>query len=119
PRTDRRATGNGCADAVRADAREGAAARPWGALGPSWSPRAAGELRSDWASVLATTKSTPRTPPRIRLATALPPAPPTPTTLIRGRSSSSSEAISITIQLSLFGLTGGRLSGRRRIPAAA
>jgi hypothetical protein len=39
---------------------------------------------SAWASVLATTKSTPWSPALIMLLTALPPAPPTPKTVIRG-----------------------------------
>src|SRR5262245_66516480 len=41
------------------------------------------DLVSAWASVLATTKSTPCKPAAIMLLTALPPAPPTPNTLIR------------------------------------
>src|SRR6187551_944385 len=46
------------------------------------------ELLSACASVLATMKSTPSISAWIMLATALPPAPPTPMTAIRGRSSS-------------------------------
>src|SRR5690606_23579741 len=42
---------------------------------------------SAWASVLATTKSTPFSPALIMLLTALPPPPPTPNTLMRGLSS--------------------------------
>jgi hypothetical protein len=56
----------------------------------SWIRRSADEWLSAWASVLATTKSTPCTSAFIMLAMALPPAPPTPITLIRGRSSSTS-----------------------------
>src|SRR5437763_3376227 len=66
------------------------APRPCVILRPSWSRRSASEALSAWASVLATTKSTPWTSARIMLAMALPPAPPTPMTLIRGRSSSTS-----------------------------
>src|SRR6516162_8819293 len=46
--------------------------------------RSAREVVSAWASVLATTKSTPWRPALIMLLTALPPAPPTPNTVIRG-----------------------------------
>jgi hypothetical protein len=49
--------------------------------------RSAFDMLSAWASVLATTKSTPRSPAVIMLLTALPPAPPTPNTVIRGLSS--------------------------------
>ena len=63
---------------------------PWVIFRPSWIRRSASEELSAWASVLATTKSTPCTSARIMLAMALPPAPPTPMTLIRGRSSSTS-----------------------------
>src|SRR5687768_10089628 len=42
---------------------------------------------SAWASVLATTKSTPCSPASIMLFTALQPAPPTPKTVILGLSS--------------------------------
>ena len=57
---------------------------------PSWILRSARLWLSAWASVLATMKSTPWTSDWIMLAMALPPAPPTPITLIRGRSSSTS-----------------------------
>ena len=46
--------------------------------------RSACDMVSAWASVLATTKSTPCSPALIMLLTALPPAPPTPKTVIRG-----------------------------------
>src|ERR1700692_946931 len=49
--------------------------------------RSALESVRAWASVLATTKSTPCSPAAIMLLTALPPAPPTPNTVIRGLSS--------------------------------
>src|SRR4051812_29815024 len=49
--------------------------------------RCAFDMVSACASVLATTKSTPCNPAVIMLLTALPPAPPTPKTVIRGFSS--------------------------------
>src|ERR1700684_3987458 len=49
--------------------------------------RSAFDVVSACASVLATTKSTPCRPDVIMLLTALPPAPPTPNTVIRGFSS--------------------------------
>src|SRR5262244_1302468 len=49
--------------------------------------RSALDMVSACASVLATTKSTPCSPAVIMLLTALPPAPPTPNTVIRGFSS--------------------------------
>ncbi|MNT66152.1 hypothetical protein D3C72_2041930 [compost metagenome] len=56
-------------------------------LTPSWMIRSALVMVSAWASVLATTKSTPWRPAVIMLLTALPPPPPTPNTVIRGFSS--------------------------------
>src|SRR5262249_10645899 len=50
---------------------------------PRWMMCLALDLVSAWASVLATTKSTPCKPAAIMLLTALLPAPPTPNTLIR------------------------------------
>ena len=44
--------------------------------------RSALEEDSAWASVLATTNSTPCRPHSIMLLTALPPAPPTPNTVM-------------------------------------
>ena len=44
-------------------------------------------MASAWASVLATTNSTPCSPASIMLLTALQPAPPTPKTVILGFSS--------------------------------
>jgi hypothetical protein len=73
-----------------ADLRPRTGAQALGDLEPSWIRRSADEVLSAWASVLATMKSTPWTSAPIMLATALPPAPPTPMTLIRGRSSSTS-----------------------------
>src|SRR5947209_17948636 len=52
--------------------------------------RSALDIVSAWASVLATTKSTPGSPLVIMLLTALPPAPPVPKTVIRGLSSRTS-----------------------------
>src|SRR5512139_1906714 len=49
--------------------------------------RSAVELAKACASVLATTNSTPLRPHSIMLLTALPPAPPTPNTVMRGLSS--------------------------------
>src|SRR5208337_448304 len=57
--------------------------------------RSAREEVSAWASVLATTKSTPESPDTIMLLTALPPAPPTPHTMMRGLSSLSSGAFKL------------------------
>ena len=57
---------------------------------PSWMRCGAIDDFSACASVFATRKSTPCTSARIMLAMALPPAPPTPITAIRGVSSSTS-----------------------------
>src|ERR1700735_1501606 len=54
--------------------------------------RSARDDVSAWASVLATMKSTPERPETIMLLTALPPAPPTPQTMMRGFNSLSSGA---------------------------
>src|SRR5579862_4361206 len=59
---------------------------------------------SAWASVLATMKSTPTSPDTIMLLTALPPAPPTPQTMIRGFSSRSSGAFKLIVILGLLTL---------------
>ena len=66
-----------------------AAARPASGLEPaprpvlpSWTLTGARQRLSACASVLAEMKCTPFTPSRIMWSTALPPAPPTPTTLI-------------------------------------
>src|SRR5262245_49982987 len=63
------------------------APRPWVTWVPIWMMRVAFDMVSACASVLATTKSTPCNPAVIMLLTALPPAPPTPKTVIRGFSS--------------------------------
>ena len=68
------------------------APRPAVRRAPSWSLTAAGEARSAWRSVLATTKSTPvNWAPIIRL-TAFEPPPPSPMTLILAASRSSSSS---------------------------
>ena len=59
--------------------------------------RSAREAVSAWASVLATMKSTPISPETIMLLTALPPAPPTPHTMMRGFSSRSSGALRLIV----------------------
>ncbi|VUF12935.1 hypothetical protein MTDSW087_02630 [Methylobacterium dankookense] len=61
-------------------------------LRPIWITRSAFEEVSACASVLATTNSQPRRPDSIMLLTALPPAPPTPNTVMRGLSSRMSGA---------------------------
>src|SRR4051812_5338485 len=60
---------------------------PWVTWVPICTMRCAFDIVSACASVLATTKSTPCNPAVIMLLTALPPAPPTPKTVIRGFSS--------------------------------
>src|SRR5215207_1962547 len=54
------------------------------------------------ASVFATTKSTPWRPASIMLLTALPPAPPTPKTVIRGLSSRTSGILRLIVMACLF-----------------
>jgi hypothetical protein len=71
-----------------ADLGPAAGAQPCVILRPSWMRRSAGEALSACASVLATMKSTPWTSDAIMFAIALPPAPPTPITLMRGFNSS-------------------------------
>src|SRR6201990_3573274 len=60
------------------------APRPCVTWVPICTMRCAFDIVSACASVLATTKSTPCNPAVIMLLTALPPAPPTPNTVIRG-----------------------------------
>ena len=69
------------------------APRPWVTVVPSWMRRSVLEKASCWASVFATTNSTPSRCASIMLLTALPPAPPTPNTTIRGFSSVSRGAV--------------------------
>ena len=63
------------------------APRPSVTCAPIWMMRSAFDMVSACASVFATTKSTPCRPAVIMLLTALPPAPPTPNTVMRGLSS--------------------------------
>ncbi len=63
------------------------APRPSVTWAPIWMMRVALVMVSAWASVLATTKSTPSRPAVIMLLTAFPPPPPTPKTVMRGFSS--------------------------------
>jgi len=81
------------------------APRPSVTLAPIWILRGALDCASDWASVFAMTNSTPSSFDEIMLLTALPPAPPTPRTVIRGFSSVISGALSLivmTVLLSAF-----------------
>src|SRR5277367_6033958 len=70
--------------------------------------RSAREDVSACASVLATMKSTPDRPDTIMLLTALPPAPPTPQTMIRGFNSRSSGAFKLMVMLGLLTLDARR-----------
>src|SRR6185436_1004016 len=65
--------------------------------------RSARDWASACASVLATTNSTPSSLESIMLFTALPPAPPTPRTVIRGRNSVSSGALRLIAIFMLLG----------------
>src|SRR5881397_3826511 len=69
---------------------------------PSWILRAAADNDSACASVLVAMNSHPAMFERTILLTALPPAPPTPTTVIRGFSSCSSFGMLRLIILSPF-----------------
>src|ERR1051326_339332 len=73
--------------------------------------RSALEMVSAWASVLATTKSHPTRPAVIMLLTALPPAPPTPNTVIRGLSS----RMSGTFRLIVMAASPERRRARPRV----
>src|ERR1700733_2444917 len=80
--------------------------------------RSAREEVSACASVLATMKSTPDRPDTIMLLTALPPAPPTPQTMIRGFNSLSSGAFRLIDMLaSLVGRPPAPI-GMRVFPSA-
>jgi hypothetical protein len=76
--------------------------------------RSAFDMVSACASVFATTKSTPWSPALIMLLTALPPAPPTPNTVMRGLSSRISGIFRLMVMIA-SSLMGGRL---RRPPPA-
>ena len=69
--------------------------------------RSACDMVSAWASVLATTKSTPCSPALIMLLTALPPAPPTPKTVIRGFNSRMSGIFKLMLMACLFSARRG------------
>ena len=84
------------------------APRPCVTATPIWIRRSALALVSDWASVFATTNSTPCSPASIMLFTALQPAPPTPKTVILGFSS----VMSGIFRLILMGSVLFRLSAR-------
>ena len=73
------------------------APRPCVTPTPIWMIRAAFDEDSAWASVFATTNSQPRRPASIMLLTALPPAPPTPKTVMRGLSSRMSGACRLMV----------------------
>ena len=64
---------------------------------PIWMRRSAALCISAWASVLATTNSTPSSRHSIMLLTALPPAPPTPKTVILGFSSARSGTVRLMV----------------------
>src|SRR5579883_1853468 len=74
--------------------------------------RSAFDIVSACASVLATTKSTPCKPAVIILLTALPPAPPTPNTVMRGFSSRMSGMFRLIVMIASF-------SSRGRFPRQA
>src|SRR5579872_7159501 len=76
--------------------------------------RSAFDMVSAWASVLATTKSTPCKPAVIMLLTALPPAPPTPNTVMRGLSSRMSGIFRLMVMVA-----SSSLHGRHQRPAPA
>ena len=87
------------------------APRPWVTWVPIWMMRCAFDMVSACASVLATTKSTPCSPAVIMLLTALPPAPPTPKTVIRGFSSLMSGGVRLSA------MVASRLRARWFAPA--
>ncbi len=76
--------------------------------------RSAFDIVSACASVLATTKSTPCKPAVIMLLTALPPAPPTPNTVMRGLSSRISGIFRLIVMVA-----SSSLRGRLQRPAPA
>src|SRR4029078_3084711 len=79
--------------------------------------RSADKLAKACASVLATTNSTPFRPRSIMLLTALPPAPPTPKTVMRGLSSVRSGTLRLMV-MALFRSFNRLYSARfRRFPA--
>src|ERR1700751_5640931 len=76
--------------------------------------RCAFDIVSACASVLATTKSTPCNPAVIMLLTALPPAPPTPKTVIRGFNSRISGIFKLMLMACLFSARAGSPAECRR-----
>src|SRR5271169_6098545 len=81
---------------------------------PIWMMRSAFDMVSACASVFATTKSTPWRPALIMLLTALPPAPPTPNTVMRGFSSRMSGIFRLMVMVA-----SSFMCGRRRRPPPA
>src|ERR1043165_9043575 len=75
--------------------------------------RCAFDIVSACASVLATTKSTPCNPAVIMLLTALPPAPPTPKTVIRGFSSLMSGGVRLSAMVASLTTRAWVHPGRR------
>ena len=75
------------------------APKPSVVVTPIWILRLHLDWAKAWASVFATMNSTPSRPASIILLTALPPAPPTPNTVIRGRSSLVSGAFRLIAML--------------------
>src|SRR4051812_10600316 len=67
--------------------------------------RCAFDIVSACASVWATTKSTPCRPAVIMLLTALPPAPPTPNTVIRGFNSLMSGGVRLSAMIDCLSIT--------------
>src|SRR5262249_4048818 len=86
------------------------APRPSVTCTPIWMMRSAFDMVSAWASVLATTNSTPCRPAVVMLLAALPPAPPTPKTVMRGLSS----RMSGIFKLMVIGASSLRGRGDRR-----
>src|SRR4030088_707863 len=87
------------------------APRPCVTWVPICTMRCAFDMVSACASVLATTKSTPCSPAVIMLLTALPPAPPTPNTVIRGFNSRMSGTLRLMV------MVASRLRARWFAPA--
>src|ERR1700722_18531284 len=90
------------------------APRPCVTCVPIWMMRSAFDIVSACASVLATTKSTPWSPALIMLLTALPPAPPTPKTVIRGFNSRMSGIFKLMLMACLFSARAGSTAECRR-----
>ena len=90
------------------------APRPSVTVTPIWMMRSARDLARAWASVLATTKSTPWSSASIMLLTALPPAPPTPKTIIRGFNSRMSGIFKLMLMACLISAGAGSTAECRR-----